>query len=77
MRRRSLDTSRHPYELRYDAEVPDYGRGGRPIADENEARMAREHQRDMARDAEMSRMARRAVGPGWWSRVKSRLRRRA
>jgi len=53
--------------------MPDYGRAGRPIGDENEYRMLREHQRDMARDAERVRIARRASGAGWWARLRARL----
>ena len=62
--------------LDYDAVMPEYGRSGRPIADENEYRVLRERQRDMARDAERVRIAGRASGPGWWARVKARLFRR-
>jgi hypothetical protein len=53
--------------------MPEYGRSGRPIADESEYRVLRERQRDMAQDAERVRRARRATGPGWWRRLTSRL----
>ena len=56
--------------------MPDYGRSGRPIADESEYRVLRERQRDMAQDAERVRLARRATGAGWWSRLTTRLFRR-
>jgi hypothetical protein len=55
--------------------MSEYGRSGRPIADENEFRVLRERQRDMAAEAERGRIARRVAGPGWWARMSARLRR--
>ena len=75
--RRAVANDEVPLAARvaYDRDMSEYGRGGRPIADENEFRVLRERPRDMAAEAERGRIARRVVGPGWWARMRARLRR--